>query len=628
VRNPPRDRGGCVEWNIRQPHCAGRELEQRERVAAGGAVESVGGGVADECGGVFAIETRQSQGRERCIVDEGLLTLPHGGDDGDGIRDEPADCEEQRVSARAVQPVRVVDEHGEGSLLGVRRQQAQRGCSDGEPVLRGGRAERQRPLERRGLRAGDPLQCTQSRPQELQQSREWDSRLRLDPARTEDAHPRVAGVFSGNLEQRRLADPDFAREDENAALIQASVGEQRVERLPLPVAAEQHRPDSRGATRGECSPPRPSVGDDSFTIRKEETMATIEQSPLDMAKLEQFVFKAVDEVGATLNTALVVMGDRLGLYRALSGSGPLTPAELADKTGTTERYVREWLNAQAAGGYVEYDPDSGRYTLPPEQALALTDAESPAYLPGFFQIALGSVLDSPRITDAAKNGDGVGWHEHNHDVFDGCERFFRPGYNANLLSVWLPALDGVVEKLERGASVADVGCGHGSSTILMAKAYPQSTFVGYDYHDGSIETARERAREEGIDNVRFETSPAAGFAGTGYDLVTMFDCLHDMGDPVGAARHVRQALANDGTWMIVEPAAGDRVEDNLNPIGRAYYGFSTLLCTPSSLSQEVGLALGAQAGEARIRDVVTTGGFSKFRRASETPFNLVFEARP
>ena len=357
-------------------------------------------------------------------------------------------------------------------------------------------------------------------------------------------------------------------------------------------------------------------------------MATIEQSPPDMAKLEQFVFRAVDEVGATLNTALVVMGDRLGLYRALAGEGPLTPAELADKTGTTERYVREWLNAQAAGGYVEYDPDSGRYTLPPEQAMALTDSESPAYLPGFFQIALGSVLDSPRITEAAKSGDGVGWHEHNHDVFDGCERFFRPGYNANLLPVWLPALDGVVEKLERGASVADVGCGHGSSTILMAKAFPNSTFAGYDYHDGSIETARERAQAEGLENVRFETAPAVAFAGAGYDLVTMFDCLHDMGDPVGAARHVREALAKDGTWMIVEPAAGDRVEDNLNPIGRAYYGFSTLLCTPSSLAQEVGLALGAQAGEARIKDVVTTGGFSKFRRASETPFNLVFEARP
>jgi SAM-dependent methyltransferase len=375
-------------------------------------------------------------------------------------------------------------------------------------------------------------------------------------------------------------------------------------------------------------PLRPSVGGDRFTIRKEEKMATIEQPPLDMAKLEEFVFRAVDEVGATLNTALVIMGDRLGLYRALAGAGPLTPAELADKTDTTERYVREWLNAQAAGGYVEYDPDSGRYTLPPEQTMALTDSESPAYLPGFFQLALGSVLDSPRITDAAKSGDGFGWHEHSHDVFDGCERFFRPGYNANLLPAWLPALDGVVEKLQRGASVADVGCGHGSSTILMAKAFPQSTFAGYDYHDGSIETARERARAEGIDNVRFETAPAASFAGTGYDLVTMFDCLHDMGDPVGAARHVRQALANDGTWMIVEPAAGDRVEDNLNPIGRAYYGFSTLLCTPSSLAQEVGLALGAQAGEARIRDVVTTGGLSRFRRAAETPFNLVFEARP
>jgi SAM-dependent methyltransferase len=358
-------------------------------------------------------------------------------------------------------------------------------------------------------------------------------------------------------------------------------------------------------------------------------MATIEQAPLDMAKLEQFVFRAVDEVGATLNTALVVMGDRLGLYRALAGAGPLTPTELAERTDTAERYVREWLNAQAAGGYVEYDPESGRYTLPPEQALALTDSDSPAYLPGFFEIALGSVLDSPRITDAAQSGEGVGWHEHNHHVFDGCERFFRPGYNANLLSSWLPALDGVVEKLERGATVADVGCGHGSSTILMATAFPSSRFVGSDYHDGSIATARERARDAGVDDrVTFDVAPAQGYGGTKYDLVTMFDCLHDMGDPAGAARHVRETLADDGTWMIVEPAAGDRVEENLNPVGRAYYGFSTLLCTPSSLSQEVGLALGAQAGEARIRDVVTSAGFTRFRRAAETPFNLVFEARP
>jgi len=357
-------------------------------------------------------------------------------------------------------------------------------------------------------------------------------------------------------------------------------------------------------------------------------MATIEQQPLDPEKLQQFVFRAVEEVGATLNAALVVMGDKLGLYRALAGAGPLTPAELAERTGTAERYVREWLNAQAAGGYVAYEAGSGRYTLPPEQAVALTDEDSPAYLPGFFQIALGSVTDSPRITEAARSGAGVGWHDHVHDVHEGCERFFRPGYNANLVSAWLPALDGVVDKLERGGSVADVGCGHGASTIVMAQAFPNSRFHGSDYHDGSIATARERAQAAGVaDRVRFDTAPAAAYAGDGYDLVTMFDCLHDMGDPVGAARHVRSTLADDGTWMIVEPAAGDRVEDNLNPVGRAYYSFSTLLCTPASLSQEVGLALGAQAGEARIRDVVLTGGFRHFRRVAETPFNLVFEAR-
>jgi SAM-dependent methyltransferase len=261
--------------------------------------------------------------------------------------------------------------------------------------------------------------------------------------------------------------------------------------------------------------------------------------------------------------------------------------------------------------------------------MALTDENSPAYNPGFFQIAIGSVLDSPRITEVVRTGEGIGWGDHVHDVHEGCERFFRPGYNANLIGSWLPALDGVVEKLERGAKVADVGCGHGASTILLAQAFPNSTFVGSDYHDGSIETARQRAEEAGVaDRVTFEVAPAAGFSGTGYDLVTMFDCLHDMGDPTGAARHVRETLAPDGTWMIVEPAAGDRVEDNLNPVGRAYYGFSTLLCTPASLSQEVGLALGAQAGEARIHDVVTAGGLTRFRRATETPFNLVFEARP
>jgi SAM-dependent methyltransferase len=349
---------------------------------------------------------------------------------------------------------------------------------------------------------------------------------------------------------------------------------------------------------------------------------------VDPQKLEAFVFRAVEEVGATLNAALVVMGDKLGLYRALAGAGALTPVELARRSGVSERYVREWLNAQAAGGYVEYDPTDGTYALPPEQAMAMTDEASPAFLPGFFQLALGTVSDSPRITDAARSGDGFGWHEHNHDVFDGCERFFRPGYNANLIPSWLPALDGVVAKLEAGAKVADVGCGHGSSTILMAEAYPNSTFVGSDYHEGSIETARRRAAEARVaDRVSFVTGPADSDNGDGYDLVTMFDCLHDMGDPVGAARQVRRSLAPDGTWLIVEPMAGDRTEDNLNPVGRAYYGFSTFLCTPASLSQDVGLALGAQAGEARIGDVVQAGGFTRFRRAAETPFNLVFEAR-
>ena len=359
-------------------------------------------------------------------------------------------------------------------------------------------------------------------------------------------------------------------------------------------------------------------------------MAAVEEPvAIDGEKLEQFVFRAVDEVGATLNSALVVMGDKLGLYKALAGAGPLTPMELARRTGVAERYVQEWLNAQAAGGYVDYEGATGTYTLPPEHAIALADESSPAFLPGFFQVALGSVIDSPRVTEDARSGDGVGWHEHNHDVFDGIERFFRPGYNANVVPSWLPALDGVVEKLERGASVADIGCGHGSSTILMAQAFPKSTFFGSDIHEGSIETARKRAEEAGVaDRVTFEASPASSYSGRKYDLVMTLDALHDMGDPVGAARHVRATLADDGTWMIVEPMAGDRVEDNLNPVGRAYYGFSTFLCTPGSLSQEVGLALGAQAGPARIKDVVSAGGFTQFRIAAETPFNLVYEARP
>jgi SAM-dependent methyltransferase len=321
--------------------------------------------------------------------------------------------------------------------------------------------------------------------------------------------------------------------------------------------------------------------------------------------------------------------DKLGLYGTLAGAGPLTAAEVASRSGCAERYVREWLNAQAAGGYLVYDPDSGRYVLPAEQAVALTDESSPAYLPGFFQIALGSVHDAPRLVDAARTGAGIGWHGHVADVHEGCERFFRPGYNVHLVEEWLPALDGVVAKLEAGANAADVGCGHGASTILMAQAFPASTFAGFDYHEASIEMAAKRAREAGVDDrVSFEVAPAAAFPGGDYDLVTMFDCLHDMGDPAGAARHTRDALAADGKWMIVEPAAEDQVEDNLNPVGRAYYAFSTLLCTPCSLSQEVGLALGAQAGEGCIGDIVTGAGFGHFRRVAETPFNMVFEARP
>lgn len=350
---------------------------------------------------------------------------------------------------------------------------------------------------------------------------------------------------------------------------------------------------------------------------------------IDPEKLMGFVLRAVGEVGATLNTALVVMGDALGFYRALADGRPTTPSELAEQTGTSEHYTREWLAAQAAGDYVTYDPGTGRYTLPAEHAAALTDESSPAYLPGFFQLAHGTVRDAPSILEAARNGDGLGWHAHNTDVHLGCERFFRTMYNGHLIGEWLPALDGVVDKLHAGARVADVGCGHGASTILMATSFPQSVFIGSDYHPESIEIARTRAEQAGVgDRVSFEVAPAAGFTGSGFDLVTMFDCLHDLGDPVGAARHVREAIAADGTWMIVEPMAGDRVEDNLNPVGRAFYGFSTLLCTPSSLSQDVGLALGTQAGPARIRDVTRAGGFEQFRPAAATPFNNVFEVRP
>ena len=350
---------------------------------------------------------------------------------------------------------------------------------------------------------------------------------------------------------------------------------------------------------------------------------------VDVDKLMALVFRSVDEVGATLNAALVVMGDKLGYYRAMAASGPTTPRRLADATGTAEPYAREWLNAQAAGAFVEYNPATAEYTLPPEQVVALTDESSPAYLPGLFQIALGTVQDSSAIIEAARTGGGLGWDEHNHHVHEGCERFFRPSYNAHLVADWLPALDGVVAKLESGARVADIGCGFGASTIIMAKAFPNSTFVGYDYHAGSIDEARTRARAAGVgDRVRFDVAAASSFGGTGFELITTFDALHDMGDPVGTARHVRRSLADAGTWMIVEPMAGDHVQDNLNPVGRAYYGFSTLLCTPASLSQEVGLALGTQAGPARIKDVVTRGGFTRFAKVADTPFHQVLDVRP
>ncbi len=349
---------------------------------------------------------------------------------------------------------------------------------------------------------------------------------------------------------------------------------------------------------------------------------------IDMDKLMAFVFRAVDEVGASLNTGLAVMGDKLGYYRAMR-DGATTARRLAEDTGTGEHYAREWLNAQAAGGIVDYDPATGAYTLPPEHAVAMTDETSPAFLGGLFQIALGTLQDSDRIVEKARSGAGLGWHEHNHDVHEGCERFFAPSYNAYIVSQWLPALDGVVAKLEQGARVVDVGCGHGASTVIMAKAFPRSTFLGTDYHEDSIAEARTRAQDAGVaDRVTFEVATAEGLVGGPYDLATTYDALHDMGDPVGAARAVRAALADDGTWMVVEPMSGDHVEDNFTTVGRAYYGFSTLLCTPASLSQEVGLAIGSQAGPAKIRDVVTTGGFGHCERVAETPFNQVLEIRP
>jgi SAM-dependent methyltransferase len=357
-------------------------------------------------------------------------------------------------------------------------------------------------------------------------------------------------------------------------------------------------------------------------------MSTASVPALDMDRLNAFVGQFVNDLGAAVHTGMVVIGEKLGLYKALA-EGPMTSSELAAKTKTDERYVREWLASQAAGGYVTYDEKTGKFSLSAEQAFTLANDDSPAYLPGAFELALASLAAVPRIAESFKTGAGMGWGEHVDGVYQGCEKFFRPGYAANLVSSWIPSLEGVQEKLDAGATVADVGCGKGASTLLMAKAYPKSTFFGFDYHDKSIEGARESAVRQGLsERLSFGVATAKGFPGKSYDLVTVFDCLHDMGDPVGAAKHVREALKDDGTWMIVEPYANDKMTDNFNPVGRVYYSFSTLLCTPCSRSQEVGLCLGAQAGESRIRDVVTQAGFTRFRRATETPFNIVYEARP
>lgn len=349
---------------------------------------------------------------------------------------------------------------------------------------------------------------------------------------------------------------------------------------------------------------------------------------IDEARLEQFMGQFVGDLGAALTAPLVLIGDKLGLYKAMADGQPVTPQELADRTDCRERYIREWLCQQAASGYVEYDAIDATFRLPPEQAMALADEDSPAFIPGAFQLAAAVVKDEPHIAERFRSGEGFGWHEHHHDLYAGTERFFRPGYLANLVQAWLPALDGVVEKLAAGACVGDIGCGHGASTILMAEAFPASEFVGSDYHEGSIEAAQAAAERRGVaDRVTFEVASAKDFGGGPFDLVCVFDALHDMGDPVGAARHVRNKLAADGTWMVVEPWAGDAIEENLNPVGRIFYGGSTMLCTPASLSQEVGLALGAQAGEQRLTEVLNEGGFSRVRRAAETPFNIVLEVR-
>lgn len=357
-------------------------------------------------------------------------------------------------------------------------------------------------------------------------------------------------------------------------------------------------------------------------------MTTTTEASMDLQALNTLVYKMVGDIGAAVNGALVLLGDRLGIYQALANSGPLTSEQLAEEMGLDERYLREWLAAQAASGYINYNADAQTFWLSPEQQAVFSDPDSPAAMTGGFYSVSAVYHDEPKMVERFRTGAGLGWGEHHNCLFCGTARFFRPGYAANVVQNWLPSLNGAVAKLEAGARVADIGCGHGSSTLIMARAFPNSRFVGFDIHPGSIEAAKEHARAEGLTNVEFHVATAKDFPGRDYDLVTIFDALHDMGDPVGAAKHVREALKPDGAWMIVEPLAGDSLAENLNPVGRVYYGFSTMVCTPASRHQEIGLALGAQAGERRLRDVVTRGGFKRFRRATETPFNMVLEARP
>jgi SAM-dependent methyltransferase len=358
-------------------------------------------------------------------------------------------------------------------------------------------------------------------------------------------------------------------------------------------------------------------------------MTTIDTPRLDEAALEQFVHQAVGDLAAAISGLMMHLGDRLGLYAAMAGAGPVTPAALAERTGTHERYVREWLANQAAGGYVTYDPELGTFELGAEHALVLADETSPVFLGGAFETVASCYTDHDAFVRAFTTGEGVAWGDHDDRLYSGCLRLFRPGYEAHLVQSWLPALDGVIDKLHSGASVADVGCGYGASTVIMARAFEHSTFIGIDSHEGSIEEARAAAVAAGVERrTRFEVASAAEVPGTGYDLVTMFDCLHDMGDPVTAARRIRESLAADGTLLLVEPAAGTALEDNLNPVGRMFYGLSTVICTPSSLAQEVGLGLGAQAGAQALEEVLREAGFSRVRVATQTPFNLILEARP